>query len=104
MGRLNKMRMSLGVLLFSLPLAGAVTGGELPLGVAGTQPDQRPAAAPVIEQFTKGQAWYQQALTGITQPYPASLRFLEDQGAWYTPFNQPGMTGPYDIRGWHSSH
>ena len=27
--------------------------------------------------------------------------FLEDQGNWYTPFNHPGMTGRYDIRGWH---
>ncbi|OYX43944.1 MAG: hypothetical protein B7Z02_07110 [Rhodobacterales bacterium 32-67-9] len=26
------------------------------------------------------------------------LKFLEDQGAWYTPFTRPGMTGPYKIR------
>jgi hypothetical protein len=37
----------------------------------------------------------------VSQPYPASLRFLEDQGNWYTPFNRPGMLPPYDIRGWH---
>lgn len=41
------------------------------------------------------------ALTGVEPPYPASLRFLEDQGAWHTPFIHPGMTGPYDIRRWH---
>lgn len=41
------------------------------------------------------------ALTGGEPPYPASLRFLEDQGAWHTPFTHPGMTGPYDIRRWH---
>jgi hypothetical protein len=46
-------------------------------------------------------AWYAQALTGISQPFPYSLRFLEDQGNWYTPFNRPGMPGRYDIRGWH---
>ena len=45
--------------------------------------------------------WYQRALTGVAPPYPSSLRFLEDQGEWYTPFNHPGMTGPYDIRRWH---
>ena len=40
---------------------------------------------------------------GIEPPYPESLRFLNDQGGWYTPFIAPGMTGPYDIRGWHSA-
>jgi len=69
--------------------------------VAGLEPSQRPAGAPGVEQVEKGGAWYQRALTGIAQPYPHSLRFLEDQGNWYTPFNRPGMLGPYDIRGWH---
>ncbi|MCB1875552.1 MAG: hypothetical protein KDH88_06205 [Chromatiales bacterium] len=72
---------------------------ELP--VAGTAPYQRPQGAPVITTFAKNGAWYERALHGITRPYPASLRFLEDQGAWHTPFNHPGMTAPYDIRGWH---
>lgn len=40
---------------------------------------------------------------GITAPTPEAIKsFLKDQGAWYTPFSRPGMTGPYDIRGWHS--
>lgn len=69
--------------------------------IAGLAPDARPADAPRLETFAKGAAWYRQALTGISQPYPHSLRFLEDQGAWYTPFTVPGMTGPYDIRNWH---
>ena len=67
--------------------------------VAGTAPDQRPVNAPVIGEFSKGDGWYRHALRGITQPYPNSLKFLEDQGAWYTPFNHPGATGRYDIRG-----
>jgi len=37
----------------------------------------------------------------LQPPYPSNFRFLEDQQAWYTPFTQPGMTGAYDIRGWH---
>jgi hypothetical protein len=78
----------------------AVTAGEYP--IAGTQPSQRPAGAPVIREVQKPEGWYEQALTGITKPYPASLRFLENQGNWYTPFNHPGMYGRYDIRGWHS--
>ncbi len=69
--------------------------------VAGTEPSVRPKTAPVITEQTKGPGWYAESLTGIEQPYPYSLRFLEDQGSWHTPFNRPGMTGPYDIRNWH---
>lgn len=71
--------------------------------VAGTNPSQRPATAPVIEEFVKTAEWYDEALTGVSQPYPASLSFLEDQGAWFNPFIHPGMTGHYDIRGWHNA-
>jgi hypothetical protein len=67
--------------------------------IAGTTPDQRPKGAPVIREFTKPAGWYDHALKGIMPPYPYSLRFLEDEGAWYTPFNHPGTTGRYDIRG-----
>ncbi len=69
--------------------------------IAGLHPDQRPAGAPKITRFEKNKAWYQRALHGVQPPYPASLRFLEDEGAWYTPFIHPGMTGRYDIRRWH---
>lgn len=72
-----------------------------PYPVAGTNPEQRPANAPVSQEPDKSSDWYKNALHGIDAPYPASLRFLEDQGNWYTPFTHPGMTGPYDIRGWH---
>ena len=70
--------------------------------IAGTTPDQRPAAAPTITDLTKDEGWYAAALRGVEAPFPASLRFLEDQGAWFSPFLHPGMTGPYDIRHWHS--
>ncbi|MCU0836328.1 MAG: hypothetical protein MUC77_18150 [Chromatiaceae bacterium] len=69
--------------------------------IAGTAPSQRPAGAPVILEVQRDAEWYRRALTGISAPYPASLRFLEDQGNWYTPFTRPGMLPPYDIRGWH---
>ena len=69
--------------------------------VAGVDSSQRPAGGPTIPEFVKDAAWYDRALTGVVEPYPHSLRFLEDQGAWHTPFDRPGMTGPYDIRGWH---
>ena len=70
--------------------------------IAGVDPSQRPVGAPVIDTVVKPAGWYAQALTGISQPYPQSLRFLEDQGNWYTPFNRPGTPPRYDIRGWYS--
>lgn len=69
--------------------------------VAGVDPSQRPAGAPVIEWVQHNQAWYKKALTGVQTPYPRSLYFLDNQGDWYTPFNRPGMAAPYDLRGWH---
>ena len=74
-------------------------GGKYPIG--GSTPGQRPAGAPVIQTFEKDSTWYPEALKGIEGPYPSSLRFLADQANWYTPFNRPGMTGRYDIRGLH---
>lgn len=70
--------------------------------IAGTSPDKRPENAPVITSAKKPDGWYGKALSGVSQPYPYSLRFLENQGGWFTPFIRPGMTGPYDIRRWHT--
>jgi hypothetical protein len=86
-----------GAVLFGI--TGLAGGSDYP--IAGTQPSQRPVGAPTITEVAKPPGWYARALTGVTQPYPASLRFLEDQGNWYTPFNRPGMHGRYDIRGWY---
>lgn len=69
--------------------------------VAGVYPSQRPADAPELGEVRHDGQWYEKALTGISEPYPHSLKFLEDQGNWHTPFNRPGMPGRYDIRGWY---
>jgi hypothetical protein len=69
--------------------------------IAGTAPHQRPANAPVIEAMKKDKAWYDNAVTGVSRPFPWSMKFLENQENWFTPFSHPGMTGRYDIRGWH---
>lgn len=69
--------------------------------VAGLTPNQRPSNAPVIREFAPGADWRSQALTGVSQPIPESLDFLDNQGAWYTPFNCPGMPGYYDLRNLH---
>ena len=81
--------------------SGSAFSGQLP--IAGVEPSQRPEGAPFIDQYDKTSDWRDQALQGVQEPYPPSLQFLEDQGAWYTPFNRPGMTSPYDLRNWHSS-
>lgn len=82
-----------------LTAATTVNAGEYP--IAGTAPWQRPAGAPQITAVHHTSDWYTHALHGVSRPYPYSLRFLEDQGNWHTPFNRPGMPRPYDIRGWH---
>ncbi|MCU7844777.1 MAG: hypothetical protein KZQ93_13150 [Candidatus Thiodiazotropha sp. (ex Monitilora ramsayi)] len=69
--------------------------------IAGVEPSIRPENAPAIEWVNHNKAWYESSLTGIQQPYPKSLYFLDNQGDWYTPFNRPGMTGRYDLRKWH---
>jgi hypothetical protein len=80
---------------------GIVAAADGGYPIAGTRPSERPEGAPVIREVHKPKGWYERALTGITQPYPASLRFLEDQGNWHTPFNHPGPDGRYDIRHWY---
>lgn len=88
-------------LLAAVCLAHASAGAD-EAEIAGIAPDMRPAQAPKVTRFDKSTEWYCRALTGIERPYPASFRFLEDQGAWHSPFIVAGMTGPYDIRHWHA--
>jgi hypothetical protein len=98
----NALTCSLGVLTLSLlSVAPAVLAGER--YVAGSAPHQRPAGAPVIKTFNASAEWRKAALTGVSEPLPPSLKFLDSQGAWYTPFDQRGMPGYYDLRGMHSA-
>ena len=90
----------IGVVLGFLLTGSAFAQGSF---VAGVNPDRRPENAPVVAKVIKPDGWYGRALTGVSQPYPYSLQFLENQGNWFTPFIYPGMPGPYDIRRWHKS-
>lgn len=90
----------LGVGLVLGALAPAVRAEE-PVVVGGITPSQRPAGFPAIRGIHNGTDWYRRALTGVTEPYPQSLVFLDHQGEWYTPFTRPGMPAVYDLRGWH---
>ena len=40
--------------------------------------------------------WDDKFLFGVARPAPQSLQWKKDQGGWFTPFDRPGMTGPYD--------
>lgn len=92
-----KMRVFLIGQLF-LTAAAWAQAGE----VAGLQPYQRPAGAPVVERFEQSDAWKARALKGIGEPR-TGVGFLKDQGAWYTPFNRPNLPGRYDIRQLHDN-
>ncbi len=84
------------------PATGAEpTRSVTPRFVAGLAAHQRPAGAPVVREFAPAPRWRSYSLTGVSEPVPASLGFLNSQGAWYTPFNHPGMPGYYDLRNWH---
>jgi hypothetical protein len=82
-------------------LLGGVAIAETAVPITGLQPDRRPPGALVIASFAPDPSWQQQAVQGITPPH-SGLEFLKDQGAWYTPFTQPGMFGRYDIRSLHA--
>lgn len=89
------------VLIGMISAQGGIALADSGYPIAGTQPSERPAGAPVIREVRKPEGWFTVALTGISRPYPTSLNFLEDQGNWHTPFDHPGMPGRYDIRGWY---
>lgn len=86
--------------LHLLPMPDPAAAGEAPF-IAGLSPAQRPADAPRLG--LPAQLDTNRALHGISAPLPAGLKFLDDQGGWYTPFIGPGMPGPYDVRGWHAT-
>jgi hypothetical protein len=93
--------MSVGVAVMSMVAASvAVEAAEF---VAGTTPDRRPEGAPRIQSLKRDAGWMDSALSGVSKPTPRSLRFLEDQGAWFTPFTRPNMPGHYDIRGLYAA-
>jgi hypothetical protein len=98
---MKKLTITAAALIGVVSGQGLVAAEDGGYPIAGTQPSERPVGAPVIREVRKPEGWYGRALTGISEPYPASLRFLEDQGNWYTPFNHPGMRGRYDIRHWY---
>lgn len=96
--RRSAVRLLLGIgMLAAGGAALAVEGG--PAYVAGMTPDSRRGDAPVIKEAPPFDE--KRTFRGIEQPHPGSLNVFKDQGSWHTPFTLPGMTAPYDIRGYH---
>ena len=91
------------VILAGFFLATEAFAADTPYPIAGVNPEARPVGAPTQTALGKTNSWYKRAVTGVDEPYPASLQFLKSQGRWYTPFTRPGMPGLYDIRGWHTN-
>jgi len=80
--------------------AGAQTGGY----VAGLHPDRRPdAAPPAPTEATRTPQEVERALHGVEKPVPGNVESIAATGHWWVPLRQPGMTGPYDLRGWHEA-
>jgi hypothetical protein len=100
---MNTQQQCLAVALTALiaPCAAIAAHAAPSYPIAGLTPYQRPANAPVLTTNPARDAG--QALHGVSTPIPDSLKFLNDQGGWFTPFTRPGMTGSYDLRRWHAA-
>lgn len=97
------MQRVLGAVLVLIGTAGialAADGSAYP--IAGLTPSVRPAGAPVVTVAQHGADWNERFYRGVTKPYPPSIQFQAVHGGWFTPFDRPGMLGPYDLRNWHS--
>lgn len=91
------------VLLMAAAVACATAGPAIAQGgypLAGLAPDRRPEGAPVLREIARDRQWQEKFHFGVSRPFPPGLG-AADQGAWYSPFGRPGMTGPYDLRDWH---
>ena len=89
--------------LIAIALISTAAGaGAAEYPVAGLAPDRRPESAPTIVNFVRPSGWERRFFAGVAEPRPESLSWSANQGGWYTPFDRPGMIGPYDIRNWRS--
>ncbi len=91
--------------LIALALVAAAGGSwaQAPAGfVAGLHPDRRPDNAPQITQQTTSPEALARDLRGIEGQPPGNVETIAATGAWWVPLRGPGMTPPYDPRGWHA--
>lgn len=69
--------------------------------IAGLQPYQRPAGAPVVADAPATPEQMSRWLRGVSAPHPGNVDAIAATGHWWVPLRGPGMTPPYDPRGWH---
>lgn len=69
--------------------------------IAGSAPYHRPTGAPTMPAPDGGEARLARLARGVEAPIPDGVARLNVPGRWFTPFEHPGMTAPYDLRGWH---
>lgn len=69
--------------------------------IAGLKPYERPANAPHVADVPMPEAQVKADLRGVSEPFPGNVATIVATGHWFVPMRRPGMTGPYDIRGWH---
>lgn len=90
-------------MLWPLLLCAVAHAQTAPAPVAGLRPDQRPEQAPRVAEQPMPAEQVTRALLGVSQPHPGNVAVIASTGQWFVPLRHPGMTGPYDIRGWHSA-
>ena len=88
-------------------LVGAVLAAWAPMAVAqpavaGLHPDRRPDSAPQLTTDDVSADRLKAYLHGVSEPVPGNVGTIAGTGHWWVPLRHPGMTGPYDVRAWHT--
>ena len=93
-------------LLSTFVLMGCAVGAMAQTGgyIAGLHPDRRPDTAPQVTEAARTPEQLAHALYGIEKPIPGNVELIAATGNWWVPLRHPGMTGPYDLRGWHDAN
>jgi hypothetical protein len=89
------------LLLCLLATAGSAAA-QAPGHIAGLQPDRRPDGAPQVTPSDLTAEQLSRALHGIEGQSPGNVETVAATGRWWVPLRGPGMTPPYDPRGWHA--
>lgn len=88
---------------FALVAAASSSLAQAPGFVAGLHPDRRPDGAPQVAQQPADPQALARSLRGIEGQPPGNVEAIAATGAWWVPLRGPGMTPPYDPRGWHAA-
>jgi hypothetical protein len=95
------MQIKSRLLILTILALGGFRGAAAADFIAGSTPSHRPDSAPVIKQHELTPEALGRRLHGVADPLPNNVVDAALAGAWFMPLAYPGMTGPYDIRGWH---